>query len=127
MAQPPSLKRISKDQYPDMPAWFEKLLTDRLNEFLLRVTNALSGNLTRDNCSQFRTTETFRTAQSAQITVTPNLGRAPVCVQLLQLLPTGLTSSWSYTWEDLGNGQVRIYFQGLPTDDTTRTVTVAID
>lgn len=122
MARLPTIRRLTKQQVPDAPAWFDVVI-NVLNLFLDAVFSALAGNLTfRQNIRssirdlRFRTLANYATGDWTELTFPHNLGVRADGVQILQIQATSgavLTDAVSLDWTEL-NGEIRVrYIAGL--------------
>ena len=93
MARAPQLSRLSADDYPDAPEWFQQFV-ETLNPFVGDTTQALAGGLNKDNIARQYEKITVETRAFAADTfangavqIKNRLGTAPTAVLICQVFP----------------------------------------
>lgn len=96
MSQIPNVKRLTKEDFPEAPEWFERYL-ETTNSFFGDVTNALGSQITRNNLSiqteSFQITTLTNPSDSfanGLVTIKNKLGRKPIELRLSQVLVKGV-------------------------------------
>ena len=116
MAQLPSQQRLSREEFPDAPKWFDRPVSV-LNSFMSGVYQALNGNLTFGQnvagmFKEFRLTAGAAAANNT-FTFTHTLkkkpeGLIPVQVTAVTSNYSPVTSSVSLSWRLNEDGQIVI-------------------
>lgn len=121
MAQPPRFRRFAREDFPDAPAWLERLFLV-LNETVGGLVEALEGRLTRSENLLSGTREGIVFATNAEGAPDPALAIAhglPVrprhcwVTRLERVDGAPITDAWSMTWALDDNNALRLSLQGL--------------
>lgn len=118
----PQLKRLSREDFKDAPAWFGRFL-DLLSTFIGDVSGALGGQLDASNLRKQFEPMTVTTkavlADSFPLTFKNRLGAAPKKVALVRCIPETLPTSWVGVaavgvpaWDLTSAGLIRIRYIG---------------